>query len=169
MFFPVIPRAEKVVLVPTTCIWTKNSNKDWEMSSWKWKKRNVLVLISSHKKFKWSQSTISSSLMVINQLSDTGGPWPCLSPRVLISLRLQPFKFTLSSPVLNLLIYITLTPPSLSLQLLQRAHNIFYFIYISYIRFLVISSQREIRWTKTLVAILIFLLNSYEVVAGLHL
>ena len=139
------------------------------MSSRKWKKRNVLVLISSHKKFKWSQSTISSSLMVINQLSDTGGPWPCLSPRVLISLRLQPFKFTLSSPVLNLLIYITLTPPSLSLQLLQRAHNIFYFIYISYIRFLVISSQREIRWTKTLVAILIFLLNSYEVVAGLHL
>ena len=139
------------------------------MSSRKWKKRNVLVLISSHKKFKWSQSTISSSLMVINQLSDTGGPWPCLSPRVLISLRLQPFKFTLSSPVLNLLIYITLTPPSLSLQLLQRAHNIFYFIYISYIRFLVISSQREIRWTKTLVAILIFSLNSYEVVAGLHL
>ena len=139
------------------------------MSSRKWKKRNVLVLISSHKKFKWSQSTISSSLMVINQLSDTGGPWPCLSPRVLISLRLQPFKFTLSSPVLNLLIYITLTPPSLSLQLLQRAHNIFYFIYISYIRFLVISSQREIRWTKTLVAILILLLNSYEVVAGLHL
>ena len=139
------------------------------MSSRKWKKRNVLVLISSHKKFKWSQSTISSSLMVINQLSDTGGPWPCLSPRVLISLRLQPFKFTLSSPVLNLLIYITLTPPSLSLKLLQRAHNIFYFIYISYIRFLVISSQREIRWTKTLVAILIFLLNSYEVVAGLHL
>ena len=139
------------------------------MSSRKWKKRNVLVLISSHKKFKWSQSTISSSLMVINQLSDTGGPWPCLCPSVLISLRLQPFKFTLSSPVLNLLIYITLTPPSLSLKLLQRAHNIFYFIYISYIRFLVISSQREIRWTKTLVAILIFLLNSYEVVAGLHL
>ena len=59
--------------------------------------------------------------MVISQLSDTGGPWPCLSPRVLISLRLQPFKFTLSSLVLNLLIYITLTPPSLSLQLLQRA------------------------------------------------
>ena len=65
--------------------------------------------------------------MVINQLSDTGGPWPCLSPRVLISLRLQPFKFTLSSLVLNLLIYITLTPPSLSLQLqLQQ------FIYIKY-------------------------------------
>ena len=119
-------------LQPHLHIWAKNNNKDYKMSSRKWKKRNVLVLISSHKKFKWSQSTISSSLMVINQLSDTGGPWPCLSPRVLISLRLQPFKFTLSSPVLNLLIYITLTPPSLSLKLLQRAnlpHHIFYIIY----------------------------------------
>ena len=120
-------------LRPHLHIWAKNNNKDYKMSSWKWKKRNVLVLISSHKKFKWSQSTISSSLMVINQLSDTGGPWPCLSPRVLISLRLQPFKFTLSSLVLNLLIYITLTPPSLSLQLLQRAihlHHIWYIIII---------------------------------------